>query len=134
MDIAQAVPGEYRGNVGMGRIEVRLPPGHEAWIRASSGIGKSRIDYPQGPETSSIKVRVETGIGEASVKERLAATGDVPPGVSKPQRSVRTAASRRREAEEMRVLQLLEQGRITSAEAADLIAALHGAGGGTFEE
>jgi hypothetical protein len=34
---------------------------------------------------------------------------------------------RRREAEELRVLQLLEQGRISSQEAADLIAALQGA-------
>lgn len=130
MDIAAAVPGEYRGDVGMGRVELRLPPGHEAAIRASSGIGKARIQYPQAGEDAPIKVRIETGIGEATVKERVA--GEAPPPPS-PARPARNAAARRREAEEMRVLQLLEQGRITSAEAADLIAALHGAGG-TFDE
>jgi hypothetical protein len=41
-------------------------------------------------------------------------------------RPQRGALARRREAEELRVLQLLEQGRITSQEAAELIAALQG--------
>jgi hypothetical protein len=127
IDIARLDPGEYRANVGMGRVEIRLPEGHEVHIKAASGIGKSKVDYPLGPESAAIKVRVETGIGEASVRRRPP-DGAVPPrpapAGSKPQRDAREATRRRRESEELRVLQLLEQGKISTQEAADLIAAL----------
>ena len=46
MDIARVDAGEYRGTAGMGRVEVRLAPGHDVHIRASSRIGKSRIHIP----------------------------------------------------------------------------------------
>lgn len=130
MDIAEIVPGEYRANVGMGRAEVRLPAGHEVHVRAASGIGKARVDYPNAGEGAPTTVRVDTGIGEATVGVRqpspaAAAAPPPPPGSPKPQREGREAAGRRRrESEELRVLQLLEQGKITTQEAADLIAAL----------
>ena len=72
VDIAKAALGDYRIEVGMGRAELRLPPGEIVTIRASSGIGKKRIDYPQGPEDAPIRIAVETGIGEAVVKARVA--------------------------------------------------------------
>jgi hypothetical protein len=129
MDIAELAEGDYRGNAGMGRVELRLPPGHEVNIRASTGIGKSRIEYPIAPDTAKTHVRIGTGIGEASVRARRPdAKQETPAGTAKPQREGRTdAARRRREAEELRVLQMLEQGRISSQEAAELIAALQGA-------
>ena len=70
-----------------------------------------------------------TGIGEASVKKRPAegAAPAPPPAGTKPQRDAREGARRRRESEELRVLQLLEQGKVSTQEAADLIAALQDA-------
>lgn len=129
IDIAEVFPGEYRANVGMGRVEVRLPEGAEVFIKASSGIGKTRVDYPSAGENAPTKVRVETGIGEASVRRRPAegAAPPPPPAGTKPQRDAREASRRRRESEELRVLQLLEQGKVSTQEAADLIAALQDA-------
>lgn len=134
MDIAEVRAGEYRGNAGMGRVELRLPAGHQVHIRATSGIGKSRVEYPSAGEDAPTRVRIDSGIGEASVRVRK--PGDeTPPAATRrgadsgirPQRAGRAEATRkRREAEELRVLQMLEQGKITSAEAADLIAALQG--------
>ncbi|WP_423242392.1 SHOCT-like domain-containing protein [Tepidiforma thermophila] len=57
-----------------------------------------------------------------------------PARAARPPRPPARAADRRREAEELRVLQLLEQGRITPQEAADLIAALRGAPGPAFAD
>jgi hypothetical protein len=132
VDIAEAFPGEYRGNTGIGRCEFRLPAGLQVHIRVSSGIGKSRVEYPSAADDAPIQLRVETGIGEASVKARP--SGDQPPppawpmASAKSQRTGRAEASRaRREAEQLRVLQMLEQGKISTAEAADLIAALQDA-------
>jgi hypothetical protein len=129
IDVATVAEGEYHGKVGMGRLQQRLPPGHDVTSRVSSGIGKGRVEYPAGSEGARIQVRLETGIGEAVVRERRVdgkEASPAPAGSPKPQRGPRAAAARRREDEEMRVLQLLEQGRITSQEAADLIAALQG--------
>jgi hypothetical protein len=130
VDIAETVPGDYHLEVGMGRVELRLPPGEIVTIRASSGIGKKRIDYPQGPENAPIRIAVETGIGEAVVKARAQGKAPEQPRdfAIRPQRSGRsTPAPRRHEAEELRVLEMLEQGKISSQEAAELIAALQGA-------
>ena len=129
MDIAGVEPGEYRGSAGMGRVEVRLAPGHEVFIKASSGIGKSKIQYPNASDGARTRVKVESGIGEASVTTRRPADDTVPaPSVgAKPHREGRAeAVRRRRETEELRVLQMLEQGKISSQEAAELIAALQG--------
>ena len=79
VDVAQAREGEYRLEVGMGRVELRLPEGARVQPRRTTGAGTP------------------------------------------------SPSRRRYEAEELRILQLLEQGRITSQEAAELIAALQGA-------
>ena len=129
MDIAGVEPGEYRGSAGMGRVEVRLAPGHEVFIKASSGIGKSKIQYPNASDGARTRVKVASGIGEASVTTRRPADDTVPASSvgAKPHREGRAeAVRRRREAEELRVLQMLEQGKISSQEAAELIAALQG--------
>lgn len=129
VDLAEAPTGEYRVDVGMGKGEVRLPPGLEVFVKASSGIGKTRNDYPSGPEDSAIRLKLNTGIGEVSVRVRDESKSPVrPPLQPKPQRGSRsTPPPRRHEAEELRVLQMLEQGKISSQDAADLIAALRGA-------
>ena len=129
LDIAEAVPGDYRVDVGMGKAEVRLPAGLEVLVKASSGIGKTRNDYPVGAENSAIRLKLTTGIGEVSVRARDSSQSPArPPAQPKPQRGSRSAPPvRRHEAEELRVLQMLEQGRISSQDAADLIAALRGA-------
>jgi hypothetical protein len=128
VDIAEAMPGEYRLNVGMGRAELRLPAGEQVNARAKSGIGKGRVDYPAGGENAPIRASVDAGIGEAVVKARAAGkVPEQPPAAAPAARGPRSAPpGRRREAEELRVLQLLELGRITAQEAADLIAALQG--------
>jgi hypothetical protein len=130
VDISHLVPGEYRIDAGIGRAEVRLPADGQVYIRASSGMGKTRIEYPSAPEGAPTSLKINTGVGEVSVRARQPGD-DVPPPAppvqAKPQRGARAPQPRRREAEELRVLQLLEQGRITSQEAADLIAALQGA-------
>jgi hypothetical protein len=135
LDVAELAEGDYKVDVGLGRAEVRLPAGGQVNIKASSGIGKSRIEYPSAPDGAPTRVRVNSGIGECVVKQRDAGAGQPaaepvrPAGQPRPQRSARMAgaASRRREAEEMRVLQMLEQGKISPQDAADLISALQGA-------
>lgn len=132
LDLAEVVPGDYRVDVGLGRAEVRLPAGERVSIRASSGIGKTRSEYPSAGDDAPTRLKLNSGIGEVIVKARDAGAGaDTAPGVSpagtpRPQRGARAAAERRRESEELRVLQLLEQGKITPQDAADLIAALRG--------
>jgi len=139
LDIAELAEGEYRVDVGLGRAEVRFPAGGEVHIRTASGIGKSRLEYPSAPESAKTRLRLNSGIGECIVRARDA-TGStqLPPGIgtqAKPQRGGRAAsASRRREAEEMRVLQMLEQGKISPQDAADLIAALQGSTGARFDD
>ena len=138
LDIAELVEGDYRVDVGLGKAEVRLPAGHQVHVRASSGIGKSRIEYPSAGEDSAIRLRLNSGIGEVSVKVRDSgpgpAEGVTPAGQPRPQRGSRQAAGRRLESEELRVLQMLEQGKITPQDAADLIAALRGSSGPDFDD
>lgn len=129
LDIAVLAEGDYKVDVGLGRAEVRLPEGGQVFVKASSGIGKSRIDYPSAGEGAPTRLKLNTGIGEVTV--RIRNPNDAPPvramGTPRPQRGARGAQPiRRGEAEELRVLQMLEQGRITPQEAADLIAALQG--------
>ena len=129
VDIAEALPGEYRIAAGLGRAELMLPAGLVVHTRASSGIGRSRIEYPNGPDSAPIQVRVDTGVGEVSVKERRAGKEAARPPAAPMARAVGFApqkAARQRESEELRVLQLLEQGRISSEDAAQLLAALQG--------
>lgn len=129
LDIAEAVAGDYRIDVGMGKAEVRLPTGLDVAVNASSGIGKARNEYPAGTPTSPIRLKMRAGIGELTVRARDSSQAPMqPPAQPKPQRGSRSAPPvRRHEAEELRVLQMLEQGRISSQDAADLIAALRGA-------
>lgn len=140
LDVAELVAGEYKVDVGLGRAEVRLPAGAQVFIKAASGIGKSRIEYPGGPEGSPTRLRLNSGIGECVVKARDAAGAAAqqpvtPAGQPRPQRGGRAAsASRRREGEELRVLQMLEQGKISPQDAADLIAALQGSSTPAFDD
>ncbi len=130
LDIAEVLPGDYRVDVGLGRAEVRLPAGERVNIRASSGIGKTRSEYPSAGDDAPTRLKLNSGIGEVIVKTRdasaQASLGVTPAGAPRPQRGARAAAERRRESEELRVLQMLEQGKITPQDAADLIAALRG--------
>lgn len=127
LDISEVAEGDYVANAGIGRAELRLPAGQQVEIKASSGIGRARVDYPSAGGEARIHARVEAGVGEAVVRAReQASTPDAAPEAA-PKRPTSGPSSRRREAEELRVLQMLEQGRITAQEAADLIAALQGA-------
>gem|GEM_PF-3460190 len=125
MDIAQVAEGDYRGNAGIGRVELRLPPGEQVRLNVDSGMGRKRIEYPAGPADAPVRVSINTGVGEAVVRTRQPGEHPAkpPPSTSRPGRAT---PARRHEAEEFRILQLLEQGRITSQEAAELIAALQG--------
>jgi hypothetical protein len=81
--------------------------------------------YPDAGEGAAIRARVSTGVGRAAVVQRRGADAR---GTERTAAAARQERRRSRgtEAEEVRVLQLLEQGRITSQEAAELIAALQG--------
>lgn len=83
-------------------------------------------------------MKLASGIGEVVVKAREGAPagtdGVAPAGQPRPQRGSRAATERRRESEELRVLQLLEQGKITPQDAADLIAALRGSTAPRFDD
>lgn len=127
MDIAEVAEGDYFANTGIGRAELRLPAGQQVEVKASSGIGRARIDYPSASSGAKTRARVETGVGEAIVRSREQAQAAGPVPESQASRTDRRPVSRRRETEELQVLQMLERGQITSQEAADLIAALHGA-------
>ena len=131
LDVAEVVPGDYTVDVGMGRAEVRLPKGTEIYVKTTSGIGKARSEFPSAAETAPTRLRANTGIGEVVVRARegvaASASTSRPAATAKPQRPSRPGTVRRFEAEEMRILQMLEQGRISSQDAADLIAALNGA-------
>jgi hypothetical protein len=128
IDVAQVVEGSYTGDVGMGRVEMRLPPGQQVYAEAHSGIGRGRVEYAGAGEGAPTHAKVNSGIGEAVIKARDPGKETVRPRQPQPARPAgKAAASRSREAEQLRVLQMLEQGKITSQEAADLIAALQGA-------
>ena len=126
IDVAEIEKGEYRANAGIGRVELRLPPDQQVKLSIESGLGRSRAEYPGGPDNSPTRVSISTGVGEAVVRARKLDQEPVQPPPATKQRPGRPAGARRHEAEELRVLQLLEQGRISSQEAADLIAALQG--------
>jgi hypothetical protein len=125
LDIARVVDGEYKVDVGMGRVEVRLPAGAQIHLETSSGIGKTTISFPSAGEGALSVLKASAGIGEVSVKERSPQPAPPPQGTPKPQRP--GTAPNRHETEELRILQMLEQGKISSQDAADLIAALRGA-------
>lgn len=122
VDIAKVVPGEYALEAGLGRAELRLPPGEAVQIEARSGIGRVRIDYPS-TDAAGTSVRLAAGIGEVSVGARAADADERVPEAAETE----PPSGARHEAEEVRVLQLLEQGRVSAQEAAELIAALRGA-------
>ena len=122
VDIAEVAEGAYALEAGLGRADLRLPPDEAVEIEARSGVGRTRIDYPSTAGAATT-IRLAAGVGELSVRPRAAdADLDQPDAtdIAPPQRP-------RHEAEEMRVLQLLEQGRVTPQEVAELIAALRGA-------
>jgi len=125
MDIAQVAEGDYRGNAGIGRVELRLPPGEQVRLNVDSGMGRKRVEYPAGPADARTRVSISTGVGEAVVRSRQPGQEPVQPAPAA-SRPGRPTPARRHEAEELRILQMLEQGRITSQEAAELIAALQG--------
>ncbi len=128
VDLATLEPGTYRVDVGLGRAMVRVPPGAPVEVRASSGLGKASVDVPSTPGAPAL-IRVNSGLGEVAVRPRDAEPAPATPPAARGSRGPgpARAADLRREAEELRVLQLLEQGRITTQEAADLIAAIRGA-------
>lgn len=126
MDIAEVAEGDYRANAGIGRVELRLPAGHQVRLNVNSGMGRKKIEYPAGPADANIRATISTGVGEASVRSRQPGQAPATPPPTRATRPGRPAAARRHEAEEFRILQMLEQGKINSQEAADLIAALQG--------
>jgi hypothetical protein len=126
IDVAEIAEGEYRANAGIGRVELRLPPDKQVKLAIESGLGRSRVEYPNGPEDSPTRVSISTGVGEASVRARQPGQARAEPPAPPKQQRAAAAAGRRHEAEELRVLQMLEQGKISSQEAAELIAALQG--------
>lgn len=127
LDIAGVVPGDYKVDVGIGRIEVRLPAGAPIHVSTSTGMGKTTNRYAGSDESAPSKLVANTGIGELVVRTRDDSAA-APASDSAPRaRAGRAPAARRHEVEELRILQLLEQGRISSQEAAELIAALQGA-------
>ena len=123
LDVAELVPGEYKVDVGLGRAEVRLPAGGEVYIRAQSGIGKSRIEYPSAAEGAPIRLRLNSGIGECIVKAREPGASTVEQAASmasqmRPQRPSRAAAQLARAKENDARIQMLRTGKITQQDAA----------------
>jgi hypothetical protein len=130
VEIAEAPAGDYHIGIGMGSAEMRLPPGLTVGARLTSGIGKAMAEYPLAGDDAPIQVRMNTGIGRAVLRaldsSAAARTEPTQRAGSRAGRGTRASAQRAGEAEEMRVLQMLEQGRLTPREAANLIAALKG--------
>ncbi|KAA0240011.1 hypothetical protein EDM76_02585 [bacterium] len=126
IDIAEVADGDYRANAGIGRVEMRLPAGHQVRLNVNSGMGRKKIEYPAGPPDARIHATISTGVGEASVRSRQPGQEPATPPPPRAARPGRPTTARRHEAEELRILQMLEQGKISSQEAADLIAALQG--------
>jgi hypothetical protein len=124
LDVAEIERGELRISVGMGQADLRLPAGKRVRASATSGIGKGSVEYPQGGDDAPIRATLNTGVGKAVVRGRE--TAGPAPAAARPREGSGSPGRRRLESEEVRVLQLLEQGRITSREAAELIAALRG--------
>lgn len=127
LDVAEVVAGAYRIDVGIGRIDVRLPAQAPIHVQTSTGMGKTLNRYGgAADEHAPSRLVANTGIGELVVRTRDGGN-DAPPPAASRARGNRPAAARRHDVEELRILQLLEQGRISSQEAAELIAALQGA-------
>ncbi len=122
IDIAEARSGAYSIEVGIGQAELTLPAGLKVHPSISSGLGKGETNYPDAGEDADIRVTLNTGIGRAAISARTRESAASTPATGKR----KAGPSRQTESEEVRVLQLLEQGRITAQEAADLIAALQG--------
>ncbi len=127
VDVAEAKEGRYSLQAGMGRLELRLPSGLSTHIEVSSGIGRKSVHYPDAGPGAPIQLLLNTGIGEAVIRERAAAGGRSSKAAAQPAARPAPEPSPRREADELRILQMLEQGRLSFQEAAELIAALHGA-------
>lgn len=128
LDIAEVVPGAYDVECGIGRIEVRLPAHAPIVVHTSTGMGKTTNRFGGSTdEHAPSRLRANTGIGELIVRTRDDTAATPAPESTPRPRSGRAPAARRHEVEELRILQLLEQGRISSQEAAELIAALQGA-------
>jgi DUF4097 and DUF4098 domain-containing protein YvlB len=128
LDIAEVVAGKYDVECGIGRIEVRLPAGAPIYVQTSTGMGKTTNRFGGSPdEHAPSRLRANTGIGELVVRTRDETAATPRPETPARNRPGRPPAARRHEVEELRILQLLEQGRISSQEAAELIAALQGA-------
>ena len=86
------------------------------------------MNYPDAGAGSPIVASVDAGIGEASIRERSPSDSDGPaPKAAQGPRSAKKTDTDSRHAQELRILQMLEQGRISVSEAGELIAALHGA-------
>jgi hypothetical protein len=129
LDIAEAPPGEYKVDVGIGRAELRLPAGLDVHVATTSALGRGNAAYPDAGPSATRRASVQSGIGEAIIRPREPGTTPAAPGrgpAPEPDRRQARRVGAAREEDELRVLQLLQQGRITPAEAADLIAALHG--------
>ncbi len=126
IDIAELVPGDYSVNLGVGRAEVRLPADQAVTFRANKGLGRLRIDYPDAGPGAPVRIKLDGGVGEVVVRSRREGQ-PAPEPAPEPKGRVNPVA-RRREADELRILEMLEQGKINSREAAELISALHGAG------
>ncbi|MFQ5382498.1 MAG: hypothetical protein ACE5EF_12885, partial [Dehalococcoidia bacterium] len=127
VDIADAPPGVYRIDVGIGRADLRFPPEAQVHPDVRSGIGRGRQGFTDAGPEAPIRATVSAGIGEASIKRREAS--EAPRATETPtsrQRAARKSGVDSRQAEELRILQLLEQGRLSVSEAGELIAALHG--------
>ena len=128
LDIAEVAPGAYDVECGIGRIEVRLPADAPIFVRTSTGMGKTTNRFGGSTdEHAPSRLRANTGIGELIVRTRDDSAAAPASDSAARARAGRPATARRHEVEELRILQLLEQGRISSQEAAELIAALQGA-------
>lgn len=128
LDIAEVTPGVYDVECGIGRIEVRLPAGAAIFVQTSTGMGKTTNRFGGSADAEApSRLRANTGIGELVVRTRDGSAPAPAPQAAPRNRSGRAPGVRRHEVEELRILQLLEQGRISSQEAAELIAALQGA-------
>ncbi|HYX92435.1 MAG TPA: hypothetical protein VE782_12815 [Myxococcaceae bacterium] len=148
-------PGHHRIQTNMGEVRVDLAPGLAVRIEARTGMGSARVRYPSAPDAAAV-LHLNTDLGAVKVREgsesddrhgdypRWEPMPPFPPFIgSRPRRWAKAWArawewpgppappqpeqgKRVGEEELRRILTMIEQGKITAADAEKLIRAIEG--------
>jgi hypothetical protein len=121
-------PGVHRVRTNVGALRIDLAKGLAVRVDANTNVGKTRVDYPQVAEAPAV-LELSADVGAIRVRERVLPTPpqytQAPAGPIE-QGPYRTAPSGRGispidKVELARILALVESGKLSAQEAAELL-------------